>query len=128
MGMSMHNLRMAQQRWLVWLALGSMFWTTPEGIYRQRDESPEVLDFNAVSDALRRELQTMEKRLLMFALLSGGDDAATVRHWVLQTQLGEGMSVMEYLTADGVLPSSWSVEDEVRFRASLHQAQSGEEA
>lgn len=120
--MAWRNLRVAQQRWMAWMALGSMFWQTPEGRYHQGDESAEVRDFNAVSEALRRVRMAMEKRLLMFGLLSEGEDAAVVRQWAYRTHLGEGMSVMEYLTNDGVLPSSWSCEEEDQFRASLRQA------
>lgn len=122
LAMAWRNLRRTQQRWMVWLALGSMFWHTPEGSYRQGAESAEVRDFNAVSDALRRELQAMEKRLLMFGLLSEGEDAAAVRRWARHTHLGAGMSVMEYLQADGQLPSFWSCEEEDQFRAALHPA------
>lgn len=122
LAMAWRNLRLAQQRWMVWLALGSMFWHTPEGSYRQGDESAEVRDFNAVSEALRRELQAMEMRLLMFGLFSEGEDAAAVRRWARHTHLGAGMSVMEYLQADCQLPSSWSCEDEDQFRAALHPA------
>lgn len=126
--MAWRNLRLAQQRWMAWLALGSMFWHTPEGLYRPGNGQgvrAEVHDFNAVSDALRRELQAMEKRLLMFGLLSEGEAASAVRRWAHRTHLGEGMSVMEYLRVDGQLPSSWSCEEENQFRASLSQAAQG---
>ncbi len=110
------NLRRAQQRWMAWLGLGAMFWQTPEG--RARDGA-EAADFEAVSKALRLELRAMEKRMLMFSLLKGGEAAEKARAWLLTTTLCDGMSVMEYLELDGALPSSWRTDDDVALRASI---------
>lgn len=110
------NLRRAQQRWIVWMCLGSMLHNTPQG--RARD-GVEFGDFDAVSKVLMGELHRSEKRMLMFALLKGGEAAETARAWLLATTLCEGMSVMEYLEYDTQLPSRWRVADEEAFRASL---------
>lgn len=113
------NLHRAQQRWMVWLCLGSLLHNTALG---REQGSQEVDDFNAVLKALLLETRSMEKRVLMFALLKGGDAAANARDWVLRTTLAQGMSVMEYLEYDGQLPHSWSVADEEALRASLAAA------
>ena len=110
------NLRRAQQRWITWMCLGSMLHNTPQG--RERD-SAEYRDFEAVSKVLLGELRGMEKRVLMFSLLKGGEAAETARTWLLQTTLCEGMSVMEYLEYDGQLPSGWRSVDEQALRASF---------
>ncbi len=110
------NVRRAQQRWMAWMGLGAMFWQTPEG--RNRN-GREVVDFEAVSKALRQELRSMEKRMLMFSLIKGGEAAEKARAWLLTTTLCEGMSVMEYLELDGVLPNSWRTDDDVALRASI---------
>lgn len=110
------NLRRAQQRWITWMCLGSMLHNTPQG--RERD-SAEYRDFEAVSKVLLSEVRGMEKRVLMFSLLKGGEAADKARSWLLQTTLCEGMSVMEYLEYDGQLPSGWRSADEESLRASF---------
>ncbi|WP_157657794.1 hypothetical protein [Burkholderia ubonensis] len=110
------NLRRAQQRWIVWLCLGSMLHHTPQG--RERD-SAEVRDHSEVARMLLGEVRTMEKRVLMFSLLKGGEATRRARDWLLRTALGDGMSVMEYLEYDGQLPSSWRSDDEQALRASF---------
>lgn len=117
--MAWMNLRRAQQRWIVWMCLGSMLHNTPQG--RER-HSAEYQDFEAVSDVLRHEMRGMEKRVLMFALLKGGDAAQQAREWLLKTTLCQGMSVMEYLEYDGALPGSWQTTDEEALRQSIAAA------
>ncbi|KVP96779.1 hypothetical protein WJ97_12935 [Burkholderia ubonensis] len=111
------NLRRAQQRWIAWLCLGAMLHNTPQG--RERD-SAEVRDLDTVARTLMGEVRGMEKRVLMFALLKGGEAAEKARKWLLQTTLCQGMSVMEFLEFDGQLPSSWRADDEKSLRASFH--------
>lgn len=113
------NLRRAQQRWVTWMCLGAMLHQTPQG--RERD-SAEYQDFEAVSQALRNEMRGMEKRVLMFALLKGGDAAVEAREWLMRTTLSEGMSVMEYLEYDGALPSSYRGDDEKALRESIQRS------
>lgn len=113
------NLRRAQQRWITWMCLGAMLHQTPQG--RERD-SAEYQDFEAVSQALRHEMRGMEKRVLMFALLKGGDAAVEAREWLMRTTLSEGMSVMEYLEYDGALPSSYRGDDEKALRESIQRS------
>lgn len=110
------NLRRAQQRWMTWMCLGSMLHNTPQG--RERD-SAEFSDFDGVSKLLLSEMRGMEKRVLMFSLLKGGDAAEKARTWLLKTTLCEGMSVMEYLEYDGQLPSGWRSADEQSLRDSF---------
>ncbi|WP_157641869.1 hypothetical protein [Burkholderia ubonensis] len=116
LAMSWHNLRRAQQRWVAWLCLGAMLHSTPQG--RERD-STEVRDLDTVARALMSEVRSMEKRVLMFSLLKGGDAADQAREWLRKTTLSHGMSVMEYLETDGQLPASWRSADEKALRESL---------
>lgn len=119
LAMAWLNLRRAQQRWMTWMCLGAILHNTPQG--RERD-SAEFQDFEGVSKALLSEVRGMEKRVLMFSLLKGGDAANQAKAWLLTTTLCEGMSVMEYLECDGQLPSNWRSDDEAAFRASMRGA------
>lgn len=113
------NLRRAQQRWAIWLVLGSLFQKTPEG---QRAETEAARSYEVVSRALLADLETMTKRMLMFALVVGGAEAEEAKHWVLRTSLGEGMALVEMLTYDGALPLKWLRTSEAELRDSIKHA------
>lgn len=124
--MAWHNVYRAQQRWLVWDCLGAMFQktTASRGIRSPRFASPEkpsaeTHNFNAVAQALHSEMRRMERYMLMFALVVGGEDAERARQWVLEGSLSEGFSVMEYLTPDAGIPARWCTADEQAFRTAL---------
>lgn len=110
------NVRRAQQRWVSWLCLGSMFKNTGAG---QSQESIEQAYFQRVSMHLLQEVNEMVRRLVMFSLFQGGEQADAVRKWLLKTSFSRGMSVMEYLEVDGRMPGSWYPSDENSFRSSL---------
>lgn len=114
--MAWMNLRRAQQRWICWLCLGAMLYSTPQG--RERS-SAECNDFDRAAKALLNDVRLMEKRMLMFALLKGGEAAEQAKAWLLKTTLSAGMSVMEYLEYDGQVPSSWRTADEQALRATF---------
>lgn len=110
------NLRLSQQRLAVWLSLGALLFTT--SMARDKD-SAELQDYDAVSKFLTTEVRTMERRMLMFSLLQGGQAADRAKEWMLKTSFSSHMAVMEYVSPDGELPHSWKSADEQALRDSI---------
>ncbi|MBG6083143.1 hypothetical protein [Rubrivivax gelatinosus] len=119
--MSWRNLRRAQQRLVAWSCLGKMLCRSL-GSGDGGGESPQMLDYEAVSSALLEAVNRMKRRMLAVSLVAGGAAAERAREWVVRTMFGAGMSIMEYMEPDGVVPSRWSADDELALRASLAAA------
>lgn len=113
------NLRRAQRRWLAWMCLASLFNATPAG---RNSACSEKTELTAVSHALLAGERLMKARLLMVALLAGGESAEEVKNWLKRTAFHPNMSIMEYLSLDGQLPGRWETCQEEMLREAINRA------
>lgn len=117
--MAWMNMGRARQRLVAWMSLGEMLENTQEG----RDRNGMVyLEFEKVSKTIQAEVMEMERNVLMFSLLKGGEAADKARKWAIKSVLKEDNSVMEYLKLDGELVSRWDANEEEEFRKSIFES------
>lgn len=122
--MAWHNLHEAQQRWVAWLCLASMYHQTPDGYAvrmgkgaAQPSQGSKMLD--EVSLYLVQQISKQERYMMMFAIVQGGDALDKAKEWIGQHAMSRGMSVMEYLTVNNRFSGPWSSAAEDSFRASI---------